>query len=66
MTTKRMFELFIGFMLVQILTPDKNLESQLGPLPEHEKQFIKALLIEDTAEWILSKVEKNYSLRNKV
>lgn len=63
-TTKRMFELFVGFILIQILLPDKTLEFQVGPLRELELDILKALSLEDTEDWILKHVEQNYSFQN--
>lgn len=62
---KRMFELFIGFVLLQIVLPDKTIEFQVGPLQFHEQQIIETLNLEDTSSWILNQVSKRYSLRNK-
>ena len=63
-TTKRMFELFVGFILIQILLPDRNLEFQVGPLRQYELDILKALSLEDTEDWILRQVEQNYSFQN--
>lgn len=63
-TTKRMFEMFIGYILLQLVLPDSRIEFQLGPLQKHEQLFIKALSVEDTSEWILHEVNKLYSFRN--
>ena len=63
-TSKRMFELFVGYILIQILLPDKSLEFQLGPLRQLELDILNALNLEDTEDWILKHVEQNYSFRN--
>ena len=59
-----MLELFIEYILLQIVLPDGSIDFQVGPFQDHEQQFVEALLIEDTTEWILNEINKLYSLRN--
>ena len=63
-TTKRMFELFVGFILIQILLPDKSLEFQIGPLHQLELEILEALSLDDTEDWILKHVDQNYAFHN--
>ena len=59
-----MFELLIGYILFQILMPDKSIEFQVGPLENHEQDYLKILSLEDTENWILKQVEMNYTFHN--
>ena len=64
-TTKRLFELLVGYVLVQFLSEDGNLDMDIGPLTSREQDLIAALNLGNIEKWLLDNIVQKFDLRNK-